>query len=102
VLEEEVPDDIAGKKLHAELETAILGLDRVGLTREAKDALSQILKTSGRDIAFLVHILCTIVVGSPEVRQKLLEEDRVLDRGRALLTILDTFRQELGRPFGEG
>jgi uncharacterized protein len=102
VLPEDVPDDIAGEKLHAELEAAILGLDRLGLTREAREALTQILKNTARDMAFLVHILCTIVIGSPEVRQKLLEEDRVLDRGRALLTILETFRQELGRPFGEG
>jgi Lon protease-like protein len=102
VLSEDVPDDIAGKKLHAELEAAILGLDRIGLTREAKDALTQILKNTGRDMTFLVHMLCTIVIGSPDVRQKLLEEDRVLDRGRALLTMLETFRQELGRPFSEG
>ena len=46
---------------------------------------------------FLVHLLCTVVVGNLEVRQKLLEEDEVLDRGGALLTILETFRQELGR-----
>jgi Lon protease-like protein len=98
VLAEDVPDDITGKKLHSELEAAILGLDRLGLTREAKDALTQILRNTGRDMTFLVHMLCTIVIGSPEVRQKLLEEDRVIDRGRALLTILETFRQELGRP----
>src|SRR5262245_25160541 len=84
LLGEDVPDDIAGKKLHADLESAILSLDRVGLTREAKDALTQILKNTGRDMTFLVHILCTIVIGSPEVRQKLLEEDRVIDRGKAL------------------
>ena len=99
VLAEEVPDDIAAQKLHADLQGAILGLDKVGLTREARDALTHILKTSARDMPFLVHMLCTIVIGSPDVRQKLLEEDRLVDRGRALLTILETFGQELGRPF---
>jgi hypothetical protein len=42
------------------------------------------------------------VIGSPEVRQKLLEEDDVLVRGQALVTMLETFRQELGRPPREG
>lgn len=87
------------KKLHDELEAAFLGLDRVGLTREAKEAIGQIFKRAGEDVAFLVHMLCTIVIGSPEIRQKLLEEDSLLHRGRGLLTILDTLRQELGRPF---
>ena len=99
VLAEETPDDIAAQKLHADLQAAILGLDKVGLTREARDALTHILKSSARDMPFLVHMLCTIVIGSPDVRQKLLEEDRLVDRGRALLTILETFGQELGRPF---
>jgi Lon protease-like protein len=101
-LADDEPDDAAGRALRSDLEAAILGLDRVGLTPEAREAFTQILGTSGRDVTFLVHILCTIVIGSPDVRQKLLEEDSVLDRARALLTILETFRQELGRPFGEG
>jgi Lon protease-like protein len=99
VLPESEPDEAAAKKLHADLEAAIRSLERVGLRREAKDAIGHILKAASRDVPFLVHMLCTIVIGSPEVRQKLLEEDRVEDRGRALLTILETFGQELGRPF---
>jgi Lon protease-like protein len=99
VLPEEEPGEAAARKLHADLEAAIRALDRVGLRREAKDAIGHILEASVRDVPFLVHMLCTIVIGSPEVRQKVLEEDRVEDRGRALLTILETFGQELGRPF---
>jgi Lon protease-like protein len=97
VLPEDEPDEGSAKRLHADLEAAIKSLDRVGLRKEAKEAIGHILKTAARDVPFLVHMLCTIVIGSPEVRQKLLEEDRVEDRGRALLTILETFGQELGR-----
>ena len=53
-----------------------------GPTPDAKEALDQILQSSSRDVPFLVHLLCTVVVGNPEVRQKLLEEDDVLDRGQ--------------------
>jgi uncharacterized protein HemY len=102
VLPEDDPDEAAARRLHADLEAAIRSLDRVGLRTEAKEAIGHILKASVRDVPFLVHMLCTIVIGSPEVRQKLLEEDRLEDRGRALLTILETFGQELGRqPRGE-
>lgn len=92
------PDEAAARALHDSLAAALRGLHRVGLTPDAKEALDQILQSSARDLPFAVHMLCTVVVGNPEVRQKLLEEDDVLMRGQALVTMLETFRQELGRP----
>jgi Lon protease-like protein len=84
------------RTLHEGLCNAVRRLDQTDIAPDAKAALGEILRSSSRDVPFLVHLLCTVVVGNLEVRQKLLEEDRVLDRGRALLTILETLGQELG------
>jgi Lon protease-like protein len=97
-LPEREPEEAAVQALQKSLAAALKGLNRLGLTPDAKEALGQILESSARDLPFAVHMLCTVVVGNPEVRQKLLEEDDVLMRGQALVTMLDTFRQELGRP----
>jgi Lon protease-like protein len=98
VLPDEEPAQVEAEALRDALSEALRRLDQAGLAPEARSALSQILAGSARNVPFLVHMLCTIVIGSPEVRQKLLEEDRVVERGRALITILETLRQELGRP----
>jgi uncharacterized protein len=102
VLPDDEPGESESKALHQSLSAALRALDRVGLSPEAKEALEHILQSSARDLPFAVHMLCTVVIGSPEVRQKLLEEDDVLVRGQALVTMLETFRQELGRPPREG
>jgi Lon protease-like protein len=101
ILPETELDDADARALHEGLCNSVRRLDQTHLAPDAKNALDQILRTSSRDVPFLVHLLCTVVVGNLEVRQKLLEEDKVLDRGRALLTILDTLSQELGPPTAE-
>jgi uncharacterized protein len=87
------PED--AKSLRTDLRSAVNRLEALGMSPEAEGALRTLFEDAGDDLDFLVNVMATVVVGNPAVRQSLLEEDRVFERGRCLATLLETLRQEL-------
>ncbi len=100
VLADVVPDAEVSAQLHRHLRDALDGLERLGVRPEAKEALQRVFRDGASDVAFLVHMLTTVIVGNPGVRQKILEENCLAARARHLVTIIETLRQELERPSG--
>lgn len=95
VLADVDPSPADARSLRGDLQAAFGRLERLGMSPEAKKSLDELFARSGDDCAFLVNVMTTVVVGNPAVRQSLLEEDRVYERGRHLATLLETLRQEL-------
>lgn len=86
------------KSLRTDLRAAVARLEALGMAPEAEGALRTLFTESGEDVEFLVNVMATVTVGSPAVRQSLLEEGRVYERGRHLAVLLETLRQELDGP----
>lgn len=93
VLRDEPTSAERGRDLRIRLQERIGELVRLGMNEEAQGALEEILQDEDRDLAFVVNLLATIVVGNPQVRLNLLEVDDVDQRARHLLDILSTQSQ---------
>jgi Lon protease-like protein len=81
------------RELRGRLRARIAELVRLGMNDEARGALEEILEDDDRELAFVVNLLATVVVGNPQVRLNLLEVDDVGLRAQHLLNILSTQSQ---------
>ncbi len=100
------PSGDDARSLKQDLVAAVRRLEPLGMSPEAKGALDRLFGEAGDDASFLVNVMSTVVVAGPALRQSLLEEDRIYERGRHLAVLLETLRQELegngrGRPGGD-
>lgn len=94
------------RSLKQDLVAAVRRLEPLGMSPEAKTSLDRLFGEAGDDASFLVNVMSTVVVAGSALRQSLLEEDRIFERGRHLAVLLETLRQELEgdgrrRPGGE-
>jgi Lon protease-like protein len=92
---ERAPSSEDARSVKQDLIAAVRRLEPLGMAPEAKAALERLFVEAGDDASFLVNVMATTVVAGAPLRQSLLEEDRVYERGRALAVLLETLRQEL-------